>query len=206
MDDERLRAACLLHHSDESALSARATVQLLHDVFRGVPQIVGASEPIPETVLPILEAWRRLGAGDGKERMLADILRLCDAFDQEFEAQPFERQNAAQIIGVLRGGVADGLWSQAAMQGFEECTRPQATFLAGRLEDTGISQSCRDDARRHAESVGELEACSRRGAARPGHRRWRHETCQLRIVWSVRECDDFAPGDYAIGGLQRLVE
>jgi len=127
-ENELLYTACLLHHSDECLLSGRATVHLLHDLFHDAPHIVGEVEQLPEAIRNVLKAWRRLGSGSEAERKLADILRLCDAFDQEFEAQPFERLSASEILTALRAGVADGLWSQRAMQALEDCTRPEAVF------------------------------------------------------------------------------
>lgn len=127
-ETERLYPACMLHHSDEGLLSGRATVHLLHDLFYDAPRIVGEVEPIPETTRALLSAWRRPGSGSEAEQKLADILRLCDAFDQEFEAQPFERLSAGEILAALRAGVSQGLWSQRAMQALEDCTRPEAVF------------------------------------------------------------------------------
>ena len=118
----------MLHHSDEGLLSARATVHLLHDLFHSTPQIAGESDPIPEGSRGILSAWRTPGSGNGAEHKLAEILRLCDAFDQEFEAQPFEGRSAAQILEALRTGVPEGLWSQSVMQALEDCTRPEVVF------------------------------------------------------------------------------
>jgi len=109
-------------------MSGRATVHLLHDLFREAPHIVGEVEQVPETIRGVLSAWRSPGSGGESERKLGEILRLCDAFDQEFEAQPFERMSAAEILAALRAGVAEGLWSQRAMQSLEDCTRPEVLF------------------------------------------------------------------------------
>lgn len=129
-EKEQLFTACMLHHSGEGLMSGRATVHLLHDLFHGAPHIVGEAEQLPETVRGILTAWRRLGSGSEVERRLAEILRLCDAFDQEFEAQPFERLSATEILTALRAGVDHGLWSQPVMQALDDCTRPQVLFTA----------------------------------------------------------------------------
>jgi len=129
-DREHLSSACMLHHSDEGAFSARATVHLLHDLFHGAPQLTGESDPIPDKVRGVLNAWRRAGSGDEQERKLADVLRVCDAFDQEVEAQPFEERTAAEILAQLRSGVAEGLWSERVMRALEDCTRPEVTFSA----------------------------------------------------------------------------
>src|SRR5580704_11705225 len=127
-EKELLYAACMLHHSDEGLMSGRATVHLLHDLFHKAPHIVGEAEQVPETIRSVLLAWRSPGSGGEAERKLADILRLCDTFDQEFEAQPFERLSAAEILAALRAGVVEGLWSQRAMQALEDCTRPGVMF------------------------------------------------------------------------------
>lgn len=118
----------MLHHGDEGVLSARATVHLLHDLFHRAPQILGESDPVPESTRGILLAWRTPGRGNEVEHKLAEILRLCDAFDQEFEAQPFEGRSAAQILEALRAGVGEGLWSRSVMQALEDCTRPEVVF------------------------------------------------------------------------------
>jgi putative nucleotidyltransferase with HDIG domain len=118
----------MLHHGDEGILSARATVHLLHDLFHRAPQILGESQPVPEYSRGILAAWRTPGSGNEVEHKLAEILRLCDAYDQEFEAQPFEGRSAAQILEALRTGVNEGLWSRSVMQALEDCTRPEVVF------------------------------------------------------------------------------
>jgi putative nucleotidyltransferase with HDIG domain len=125
---QHLQRACLLHHSDEGLLSARATVHLLRDLFYDAPKLAGESEQMPQEIRGILSAWRSPGAGGQTERKLADILRLCDALDQGFEAQPLERLGAGEILGVLRSGVAEGLWSPPVMQALEDGTRPEVMF------------------------------------------------------------------------------
>ena len=127
-DRDHLHSACMLHHSDDGLLSARATVHLLHDLFHRAPQIAGESEPIPDATRGVLSAWRKPGSGNPPEHKLAEILRLCDSFDQEFEAQPFEGRTASQILEALRTGVIEGLWSKDVMQALEDCTRPEAVF------------------------------------------------------------------------------
>lgn len=119
-----LNTVCMLHHSEEG-LPRRAATRLLRDLFHDALPPGGDDVRIPECARGVLSAWSRPGSGDPLERKLADVLRLCEAFDQEFEAQPLERQKSSEILAGLRSGVAEGLWSQQIIDAFEECTQPQ---------------------------------------------------------------------------------
>lgn len=99
-EKETLHAACL-HHHDEKALPH-------------APQNVGA----------VLAAFVRPSRGIPVDRKLASILRLADAFDQEFQAQPFQHQDAGEILAGLQNGVARGLWPRHILAALQECTRP----------------------------------------------------------------------------------
>jgi putative nucleotidyltransferase with HDIG domain len=100
-EKETLHTACLLHHRDDRD-ACRATAN----------------------VRSVLAAFGKPSSGIPAQRKLAAILRLSDAFDREFQAQPFQHQGAAEILAGLQTGVAKGLWPRQILAAFQECTRP----------------------------------------------------------------------------------
>ncbi len=76
-------------------------------------------------VRAVLAAFGKSGLGNPLQRQLGAILRLCDALDREFQAQPFQHKEAGEILAGLRRGVDQGLWPRNVLDALEECTRPQ---------------------------------------------------------------------------------
>jgi putative nucleotidyltransferase with HDIG domain len=76
-------------------------------------------------VRAVLAAFGRPGLGNPLHRQLGAILRLCDAFDREFQAQPFHHKDAPEILAGLRRGVDQGMWPRKTLDALEECTKPQ---------------------------------------------------------------------------------
>ena len=76
-------------------------------------------------VRAVLVAFGKCGLGNPLHRLLGAILRLCDAFDREFQAQPFQHKDAPEILAELRRGVEQGMWPRKNLEALEECTRPQ---------------------------------------------------------------------------------
>jgi len=85
-----------------------------------------AGSGAPAEVRAVLAAFGKAGLGNPVHRELGAILRLCDAFDREFQAQPFQHQDAPEILAGLRRGIDQGLWPRKILDSLEECTRPQA--------------------------------------------------------------------------------
>lgn len=81
----------------------------------------------PVEVRGVLAAFGKPGLGNPLCRQLGAILRLCDAFDREFEAQPFHHKDAPEILAGLRRGVDQGTWPRKILDSLEESTRPQVT-------------------------------------------------------------------------------
>jgi putative nucleotidyltransferase with HDIG domain len=79
----------------------------------------------PAEVRAVLAAFGKAGLGNPLHRQLGAILRLCDAFDREFQAQPFQHKDAPDILAGLRRGVDQGMWPRNVLVALEECTRPQ---------------------------------------------------------------------------------
>ena len=86
-----------------------------------------ANSGAPADVRAVLAAFGKAGLGNPLHRQLAAILRLCDAFDREFQAQPSQHKDAPEILEGLRRGVDQGLWPRKILDALEECTRPQVT-------------------------------------------------------------------------------
>jgi putative nucleotidyltransferase with HDIG domain len=64
------------------------------------------------------------GSGGPLPAKLGAILRLCDAYDREFQAQPLHHQDAGGILAGLRSGVTEGMWTRKVLDALDECTRP----------------------------------------------------------------------------------
>jgi putative nucleotidyltransferase with HDIG domain len=73
----------------------------------------------------VLAAFGKSGLGNPLQRQLGAILRLCDALDREFQAQPFQHKEAAEILAGLRRGIDQGMWPRKVLDALDECTRPQ---------------------------------------------------------------------------------
>jgi HD-like signal output (HDOD) protein len=118
-----LHAACLLHHVNRG-FSAAAMSRLLADICPEAKPAGTPADPVPAPVLSALSASRRPGSGNAREQRLGEILRVCDALDQEVEAQPIEQREPSEIMKQLEAGVAEGLWSRQLMDALEVCMRP----------------------------------------------------------------------------------
>lgn len=122
-----LRAACLLHHLPYTLLAGRGLSRLLADIL---PSDSGQEAPamaslVPSDVWGVLSAVDRPGNACASVRQLADIIRLCDAYDQEYEAAAFELRSVENILWGLEGGTAAGLWSREVYQALDEISRAQ---------------------------------------------------------------------------------
>jgi putative nucleotidyltransferase with HDIG domain len=123
-EKDLLDASCLLHHYEENLHSGRPLKRLLADIFEGGASLPDGGDLIPPALREVLDAYRFRAAGSAQANRLAGILRLCDAFDQEMEAQPIDMRNARQILETLRAGVEAGLWPKEAVAALEESTCP----------------------------------------------------------------------------------
>jgi putative nucleotidyltransferase with HDIG domain len=119
-----LRAACLLHHRNTGLLAPKGLERLLGDIFgEGVPAVV-TEDDIPERVRGVLDAYDVPGRGTALESRLGSILRLADAFDQNMEAQPIDREGVDEIFDRLRDSAGAGLWSEESIEALVQATVP----------------------------------------------------------------------------------
>ena len=119
-----LKAACLLHHVSYDLLSGEGLRKLLADVLPGAQRLV--TSLVPNEVRGVLAAIDRPGAGCPTVRQLADIVRLCDAYDQEYEAAAFELRSVENILWDLEHGAASGMWSERVFEALEQIGRVAA--------------------------------------------------------------------------------
>jgi putative nucleotidyltransferase with HDIG domain len=98
-EKDLLNSACLLHHD--------------------------AGSHAPADVRTVLVAFGKPGLGNPLHRKLGAILRLSDAFDGEYRAQPLQHRGATEILDSLRSGVERGMWPRQILDALQECTRPQ---------------------------------------------------------------------------------
>jgi len=91
-----LHTASILHHSDAS----------LSD---------GAERDV-------LRAFSRPGAGSSPERVLADIIRLADSYDCEYEAAAVEGTPLTELLPRLHERARDGLWPASLVDSLEQMT------------------------------------------------------------------------------------
>lgn len=120
-DKERLETAALLHHYDLQLIEGKGGERLLADVLGTAPPPF-TGKRIPDGAHAVLDAWRRPGSGTPETRRLAEIVRLADSFDQEYEAAPLEGRSASAILPRLQDGAADGLWSEECLHALEGAT------------------------------------------------------------------------------------
>jgi putative nucleotidyltransferase with HDIG domain len=118
-----LKAAALLHHVSYDLVSGSSLRKLLSDVLPDAPEVIASL--LPTEVSAVLAAIEDPGGGDHGLRQLADIVRLCDAYDQEYEAATFELRSVENILWDMRGGVESGLWSEAVFDAMEEISQVQ---------------------------------------------------------------------------------
>ena len=123
-EKDLLHAACLLHHHDTGAFSPAALDRLLKDVLRSRHPAPAFSDPLPLTVRRVHKAAGVPGSGALLDRKLGEILRLCDALDQELELQPLEGRDALEILAHMEDGAQAGLWSQELMEALRTCLTP----------------------------------------------------------------------------------
>ena len=127
----------------------------------------------------MLAAFGKPGLGNPLHRQLGAILRLCDAFDREFEAQPFHHKDAPEILAGLRRGVDQGTWPRKILDSLEESTRPQVTPEPSSWRVPVFPQAALqtlNTLRDPAASISQVVDAARRD---PGHRRRHHPTRQL---------------------------
>ena len=122
-EKDLLHAACLLHHTGCGLLGPKSLDRLLADIFEeGAPAVI--LDPVPERVRAVLNAYDAPGRGTTLESRLASVLRLADAFDQNMEAQPIDRESVDEIFDRLRFGAQAGLWSEESMDALLQATLP----------------------------------------------------------------------------------
>lgn len=116
-----LKAACLLHHRPFDLMSGPGLGRVLADLMPDPPPVIG--EPVPSGVREILIACDHPGTGEPPERQLGEVLRLCDAYDQEYEAAAIELRTVEDILCDLSRGVDAGMWSRTVFGALDQISQ-----------------------------------------------------------------------------------
>jgi putative nucleotidyltransferase with HDIG domain len=123
-EKDLLRAACLLHHHNISALAPGDTELLLAEIFGGTAQALAVEDRFPGILRGVLNANEVPAVATALESRLASILWLADAFDQQMKGPPSEGDEVGEILERLRGGVEAGLWPEESIDALVHCTSP----------------------------------------------------------------------------------
>jgi HD-like signal output (HDOD) protein len=118
-----LHAGSLLHHYDLD-FTESAMKQLLADLVYDRLARIQDTRRLDENVQRVLRAFAMPGAGSQTERRMAEIIRVADAFDCEYEATALDGRAVDELLSSLSDGAAGGLWPSELVRALQQIASP----------------------------------------------------------------------------------
>ena len=137
---------------------------LVHHRTAGWEVRLTDSRPVEGEIRALLSAFAKPGGGTEAEQRLAGILRIADAYDQQYQMESLKGRSEDGILCGLRKGVSRGLWGEELVDALEHISTAESlgspshwrlpTFAPAAARILSLMQDSEIDLHRLEEAAG----------------------------------------------------